>query len=386
MELILGLLILTTFTNESPQIESTPLRMPMMLMTTPTHTFVLENPIDTYEELFISYPFINDSNYLILQDGVPVASIKSICFPAIEKIEVMDENVSSIYGNYDGVINIITKRFKTDSPYSSVKLAKNPDYCQFELGRIVTNGVNPMLDIYMAGNLDTSLKIVSNIGYKYRWLNLRTFYNDKFILQGDLFSHSNFIFSKDFYSFTQQVKFHTHNIVLGIEDEVGGFVQEYWEPFPLVYIAPSVRYGYDSEIYPKLAMGYIPLFNTTIFGSITKEEKNIGFRVFESSVNYSTVNGIRTRLISPVIYNFKLGASFGKELSDLPSDSASGGLVWTCWGEYSKDFPAADIGVHLIEDLRTRMIRAELRIIDIRFFYKWKDYDISYGLFWDFWD
>lgn len=376
-------LLLTLFLSPLPPRSSTPLHLPLSLMTTPANAFIFENPIDNYEDFFISYPFLNDSsaNYLILQDGVPVSSVNSICFTGIEKIEVLDENAASSYGNYDGVINIISKRFKSSNPYSSVKIAKNPDYLEFELGKDLLLNKKRLFDVYMSGILDTAMNTNFNIGYTSKNLNLRAFYNDRLTLQGTIASNSGFTLSKDFYSFTHKVKFHNHNFVFGIQDEIGFFIQGYWEIIPLLYAAPSIRCG-DNKTYPKLALGYIPVLNLMAFGSIAGDEQTLGLRFFESSINYSTVNGIRARLLSPSILNLKLGTSLGKKLTDSPADS----LTWTCWAEYGRDFPSYNIGINLLGDLLTNMVRIELRVIDARFFYRWQDYDYSYGLFWDFWN
>ncbi|MDD5529291.1 MAG: hypothetical protein PHX21_04600 [bacterium] len=369
----------------------TALRMPMFDMTIPANIVTLSNTVDFYEDFFMSYPLLND-NFLILCDGIPISRDKIPISPSIEKIEVINENVSSTYGNYaclpegtKGVINIITKRFKPERPYSNIKWAKSPDYFQFELGRPL---FRPNITMYVAGNLDTTLKTTSNLCFNSSLVNLQAFYRDNntfgISASGGKANRSKLILTRDFYSLTQRFNISEHQLLIGVEDENGYFVQDYWEPFRLLYLVPSVRYGYDSKFYPKLGLGYVPVFNVTLFGSVTEKEQNAGIRVLESSINYSTVNGLTTRLVSPSLYNLKIGAFFGK-------DSLEGFTRWTLWGEYGKYFPSKEIGIHITGDIMSQMVRLELQIIDVKISYRVTPYNYpynyySYNIFWEFWD
>ncbi len=122
----------------------TPLRMSRLLLTTPINAYTFSTQFERYDDFFLSYPslqikndtlyYMGSSKVLVLLDGVPISSIREVCLPAIEKIEVVAQDVSSLYGKYDAVVNIITKSHKDATPYSCVKLCKNPDHLQFEFG------------------------------------------------------------------------------------------------------------------------------------------------------------------------------------------------------------------------------------------------------------
>ncbi|MDD2889894.1 MAG: hypothetical protein PHE49_04540 [bacterium] len=375
MLILLNLLICST--------SETALRIPALDMTTPANITTLSTSIDNYEDFFLSYPFITD-NFLILCDGIPISRDKIPIFPSIEKIELINENVSSTYGNYEGVINIITKRLKTERAYSNIKLAINPNYFQFEFGRQI---FIPNINMYLTGDLDTKLKSTSNLCYNSSLINLQAFYRDNNTLGISASigkaNRSKLILTRDFYSITQGFNISNHKMLLGIEDENGYFVQDYWEPFRLLYLVPSIRYGYDSKLYPKLGLGYIPMFNVTLFGSVSEKEQNAGIRILESSINYSTINGMTTRLVSPSLYNLRIGAFFCR-------DSTEGFTRWTLWGEYNKYFPSKEIGIHITGDILTQMLRMEFQIIDVKVAYTYKitPYDdyYSYSIFWEFWD
>ncbi|MDI6840583.1 MAG: hypothetical protein QMD71_07035 [bacterium] len=370
-----------------------------MLITTPSNAYSLSFAIDTPTELFISYPFIevrNDSvyfrgssNVLLLKDGVPISSLNDVCFTSIERIELLCEDASSTYGDCDAVINIITKRGKGGQPYSSIKLIKNPNHIQFELCKGLINQT-PTLDFYLAGDLNSGSKFSGNIGHKSRWTNLRLYLDKDFLIKGSV-NNLRFSLKRNFWSITQKFNLRSHllsghELLLGAEKDIGVFIQDYWELRPLVYVVPSLRYNHViSRIYPKIAIGWIPKFNMIIFGSLTQTQSNLGIRWLESSINLfknDENNGIEIRLVSPWIYNFRfIGAA-----SLLHLANQGWGDELAIFGEYKKEFRNGDIGIYILGDLASETIRAELKILDAKIFYKLKSTEPSYGLFWEFWD
>ncbi len=383
----------------------TPLRTPEILMTTPVNACVLSTSLETPEEFFISYPFIkikNDSLYfrgsqvLLLENGIPVPSLKDISFPSIERIEVLGEKASSLYGDYPAVVNFITKTFEVLSledkrAYSNIKLLKNPDHIQFEFGRAVFKN----FDFYLTGDLNATTKFKSNIGYKSRYADLRVYLDDKPFLKGSLFSFFNFLLKDDFFSLTQRFTFGNHKILFGTDAyqatcpdspalarrrdrarQAGFFVQDYWEPCPLLYIVPSLRYA--QKFCPKISIGSIPVFNMIILGSLSQNEINLGMRWLESSINLwldpqkATKIHPELRIVTPWIQNFKFTGAVGED--------------WTITGEFKKEFKNRDLGIFISGDWKNELVRFELKIIDVKIFYKLKSLEPSYGLFWEFWD
>jgi len=366
----------------------TPLRMPEILLTTPVNACILDIPIDTPLEFFLSYPFVNiqnDSIYfrgsskvLLLKDGVPISSLEDVCFPSIERIEVLGEDASSIYGDYDGVINIITKRFSGERTYSNIKLIKSPDHTQFEFSRPFPKGV----DLYLAGDLNSHTKISGNLGYKSSVANLTAYFDKEFLLKGKLFSNLKFSLlpaSRD-WSITQGFNIRNHKLLFGAEKDIGTLIQDYWEPYPLLYVVTGLRY--NEALYPKISLGWIPRLDIIVFGSLTETQINIGLRLWDSSINLfknDKEDGLEIRLVSPWIWGLKFIGAF--------TDDSQ----WTIMGEYKKEFKEGNLGLHILGDLASETVRFELKIIDAKIFYKLKmrsnlSMEPSYGLFWEFWD
>ncbi len=320
----------------------TPLRTPQILLTIPSNAYQF-TPLDQYEDFFLSYPSLNiknDSIYfrgsskvLLLLDGIPIKSLHNVCFPAIEKIELLAEHASSLYGDYDAVLNIITKKFSREQsedplPYSNIKLIKNPDHVQFELGRILSNP----FDLYISGDLDSTTKFSANLGYQSKLINIRAHYVGKayetpILLQGSLFSNFKFSLTQHFFSIIQLFNLKNHKFLLGTDSyqilnkdssSTSFFIQDYWELHPLLYLVPSARY--DKTLHPKISVGYIPQINTTIFSSLTQDQLNLGIRTFDSSINAYYMfdearQGIEAKLTTPWLWNFKLSTALDLSIS-----------------------------------------------------------------------
>ncbi len=411
----------------------TPLRIPQILLTTPSNVYQF-TPLDQYEDFFLSYPFIsikNDSIYfrgsskvLLLLDGVPIQSINDICFPGIEKIELLAEHAGSPYGDYDAVINIITKKFSREQsekhpPYSNIKLIKNPDHVQFEIGRMLSNP----FDLYISGDLDSTTKFSANLGYQSKLINLRAHYVGKayetpLLLQGSLFSNFRFSLTRHFFSIIQHLDFENHKFLLGTDSyqifdkdssSTSFFIQDYWELHPLLYLVPSMKYDKIKILHPKISVGYIPQINTTIFSSLTQDQLNLGIRTFDSSINaYYMFNeakqGIEAKLTTPWLWNFKLTTALDLSIS-FNSSTLQLFNSSTLITEYRKDFQLGkkrssqstqkgNLGVYILGDLLSETLRFELRIIDAHIFYRLNSLTFeplnsetsSYGFNWHFWN
>ena len=424
----------------------TPLRIPQILLTTPSNAYQF-TPLDQYEDFFLSYPSLNienDSIYfrgsskvLLLLDGVPIKSLHNVCFPGIEKMELLAEHAGSPYGDYDAVLNIITKKFSREqseehTPYSNIKLIKNPDHVQFELGKMLSNP----FDLYISGDLDSTTKFSANLGYQSKLINLRAHYVGKayetpLLLQGSLFSNFRFSLTRHFFSIIQHLDFENHKFLLGTDSyqifdkdssSASFFIQDYWELHPLLHFVPSLRYNVSQEsvsgkdFCPKISVGFIPQINTTIFSSLTQDQLNLGIRTFDSSINaYYMFNearqGIEAKLTTPWLWNFKLTTALDLSIS-FNSSTLQLFNSSTLITEYRKDFQLGkkrssqstqngNLGVYIFvgtkwksrtggRDLLTETLRFELRIIDAHIFYrlnpKPQSLNPSYGFNWHFWN
>ena len=463
----------------------TPLRMPQILLTTPSNAYQF-TPLDQLEDFFLSYPFIsikNDSIYfrgspkvLLLLDGVPIKSLHQVCFPGIERVELLAEHASSPYGDYDAVLNIIPKKFgSTDShpvnssdrihspqdstdfhpvnpkthlplrhsesfvchpeslachseqseeslPYSNIKLLKNPDYVQFELGKLLFKS----LDFYLSGDLNSATKWSANLGYLSKFANLKAYLfgvdsSSSYLFQCSFPSNLKFLFTEDFFSMTQYLDFRNHKLLLGTDmfntptdasnltktKNTSLFIQDYWEPRPLLYLVPSIRYDVSQDsisyeqLYPKISVGFIPYFNVLVFSSITKNQLNLGARVFDSSINFYSIQdedsqGIETRFVTPWLWDFKLTTSFDIPISPTLKLSDSSTII----AEHRKEFKNGKLGVYILAgvnlsrfnpesirgDLLTETLRLELKLMDAQIFYRLNYEEPSYGFSWHFCD
>ncbi|MBI4722245.1 MAG: hypothetical protein HY769_04495 [Candidatus Stahlbacteria bacterium] len=368
----------------------TPLRMKRLLLTTPMNVYTFTTQFERYEDFFLALPslqikndtlyYMGSSKVLVLLDGVPVSSISEVCLPAIEKIEVVAQDASSLYGKYDAVINIITKSHEDTTSYSCVKLYKNPDHLQFELGRQLFKGI----DFYLTGDMDSTSQWSTKLGYTNRFAQFQAYYSNNFILRGSLFSNFNFCVKKDYFLLTDLWTLRGHKILVGTENISAFFVQDYWEPYPLLYVVPGVRY--DTTFYPKLSLGYIPRLDMTIFGSATSSQVLLGIRVFDSSISAFRSDGkygVEARFISPWIRDFKFTlAGYIPSLLDCQSISIAD--YFTASIEYGRGFKGNELGVSVFGDLHN--LRLEVKVIDIKIFYRIQQSLPSFGLLWEFWD
>lgn len=380
-----------------PEMLETPLRMPKALMATPANATVLYPTLENYEEIFLSYPFIDtliegkpyfrgSGNVLFLKDGVPVASFKDICYPSIERVEILGENARFLYGDYDAVINVVTKRFEGGKPYSRFKFLSNPSHIQFEFGRSVWDN----FDVYLTGDLNDKDRFSCNVGYRSRYADLCVYYDSVYTFKGSLFTGLNVTLKKDYYTANQYLRFKNQEFLIGYDyfnEEQAFFVQDYWEVLPLMYIVPGARYQ-DDKVSPKLSLGWSPALNLTIYANLSCEQINCGFRWLESSINVFRQNdadivyGLETRLVTPGILGCRGIVAWGVR-QDPESEWE---YDWTIMGEFKHDFKIRNIGIYILGDWRSQTTRFELRIIDARFYYKLVWLEPSYGLSWEFWD
>jgi hypothetical protein len=371
----------------------TPLKIPRILLTTPIHSYSFSSQLDTPEDFFLSYPsleiadndslyFKGSSNVLILLNGVPISNLKDVPLPSIEKIEVVAQDVSSLYGDYDAVINIIPKSVREETPYSKVKLCKNPNHVELEFGRDLFKG----LDLYLTGDLDSASRLSANVGYAAKFVTLRSYIgSEEFMFRGSLFSSINVFAKQDFFSVTHLWPLKDHKFLTGTENGNAFFVQDYWEPRPLLYVVPGMRY--DGEWHPKISIGFIPRLDMTVFSSLTMNEALVGLRLFDSSISafrkQDNGYGVEARLVSPYVWGFRTAAacyapvSQDSQLAELLDNS-------TIMLEYHKSLKKPDIGLSALADLNN--LRLEIKIVDIRIFYRLQESSYSYGLSWEFWD
>lgn len=374
-----------------------PLRMPRILLTTPINAYAFYNPLDTPEDFFLSYPALkikNDTLYfkgyckvLLLLDGVITHSLSDVCFLGIEKVEVVAQDASSLYGDYDAVVNIITKKNTGEVPYSRVRLYKNPDYVEFEFGRYLY----PTIDFYLTSNLGPPSKFNTSISWTTKFATLRANYINEFILHGALFSKIKFYLKQDLFSVTNLLNIKGHKILLGTENGDAFFIQDYWEPYPLLYAVPSLRYEAGTgNSFPRISVGFIPHINVIVFSSLTPDQTVLGVRVQESNFSlFRYRNGeyeIETRFVSPWVLfglgGFRLTSACYIPLSDYQAikllDYSSIML------EYRRQFKEDNIGVYVLGDLNN--LRLELKIIDVRVFYRMQKTAPCFGLSWEFWE
>jgi len=366
------LLSLTTY--------STPLRLELPLFITPANVIVLSEPTDNTYDFFVTLPsikiigdsiFFRNSKTLILKDGIPISSLADVDFPSIERIEVLGEDASSLYGNTTCVINIITKTFSYDIPYSKITLARYPERKEYEFGR----NLGKNCDLYITGDVESGT-FNGNIGYRKGFADVRLYFGKKFALKGSLFSHYKFILANNYFMASSTFKFKNHTTLLGIDnhEKVGLFVEDYFRLSPILFIVPSLRY--DQEFYPKLSFGYIPRINFIAFGSITRYEINLGSRYDENTIvlyKRKGAFGINTVVASPWIK----GARFMCGLSNEK---------WSARLEYQSNFKNGNLGLHFLVDSRW-MVRIELRVIDVRLWLRLENkLHPSFGLSWEFWD
>lgn len=374
----------------------TPLRIPRILMTTPINAYDFTHQLDTPEDFFLSYPALkvkNDTLYfkgsskvLLLVDGVPVSSLNVVCFLAIDKVEVVAQNMASLYGDYDAVVNIITKKPKAEIPYSKVRLNKNPDYVEFEFGRKI---LNPF-DLNLASNLGPPSKFNANLGWAIPKIGttLRAYYIDEFILQGasqlGSCSYIKFYLKQELFSITNLCSIKRHKILLGTDNGEAFFIQDYWEPYPLLYVMPALRY--DTLFYPQISASFIPYLNVVAFSSLTQNQSLIGVRVFDFNLSvFRDKTGeyeLETRLVSPWICNFKLTLASYLQLANYQIIK----LLDYCavMLEYQQEFKKGDLGVYVLGDINN--LRLEFKIIDVKLFYRLQESSSCYGMSWEFWD
>lgn len=366
------LLGLTTYT--------TPLRLELPIFITPANVIVLREPADNMYDFFVTLPsikiigdsiFFRNSKTLILRDGVPISSLADVDFPSIERIEVLGEDASSLYGNTTCVINIITKTFSYDTPYSKITLARYPEKKEYEFGR----NLGKNCDLYVTGDIESGT-ISGNIGYKNEPADIRLYFGKKFALTGSLFSHYKFVLTNNYFIVSSTFKFKNHTTLLGIDnyEAVGLFVEDYFRVSPILFIVPSLRY--DRELYPKLSFGYIPKINLIAFGSITRHEINFGSRYNENTVvlyKRDGAFGIDATFVSPCIKGAKLTYGLSNK-------------KWSARLTYQSNFRNGNLGLHFLLDSRW-MVRVELKVIDVRLWARLEnELHPSFGLSWEFWN
>jgi hypothetical protein len=370
------------------------MRMPRLLITTPINTYIFSHQLDTAEDFFMSYPALsihNDTLYfkgsskvLLLLDGIPISSLKDISFPLIEKVEVVAQDISSLYGDYDAVINIVTKRPEPELPYS--KLNKTPDYVEFEFGNPAFCG----MDFYLAGDINSTTKFNFGLGYNSKFASVRAYYINELMLQGSLFSNTRFYLKQDFFSLTNlwalKGALKDHKFLFGTDNLKAFLIQDYWEPYPLLYVVPGIRW--EEQIYPKISVGFVPSLNTTVFASLTPNQQIVGIRVFDSAISGSRSGnkeyGAETIIYTPKIWNFKFSiSSYITSILDYKSVRLLDNSAIMV--EYQKDLKQKSMTIFITGSINT--LRAELKIIDVKFFYRLKNnLAPSYGLSWEFLD
>jgi len=367
-----ALLLITTY--------STPLRLELPLFTTPANVIVLRDPVDNTYDFFATFPsieirgdsiFFRGSKTLILKDGVPISSLADVDFPSIERIEVLGEDASSLYGDTVGVINIITKTFSYNIPYSKITLARHPERKEYEFG----SNLGKNCDLYVTGDVESGT-FNGNIGYRKEIADIRLYFGKDFALKGNFFSRYKFILAEDYFMGSSTFKFKDHTTLLGIDshEKIGLFVEDYFMLSPILFIVPSLRY--DVRFYPKISFGYIPRINFIAFGSITTHEINLGSRYKENVIvlyRKDGVFGINTAFASSWIKGIRF-------LGGLSNEN------WSLRFEYKASFRDGNLGLHFLADSR-KMARMELRVIDVRLWARaQKGFHPSFGLSWEFWD
>jgi hypothetical protein len=371
------LLLITTY--------STPLRLELPLFTTPANVIVLREPIDNISDFFVTFPgieiigdsiFFRDLKALILKDGVPVSSLADVDFPSIERIEVLGEDASSLYGNAGGVINVVTKTFNYDIPYSKITLTRYlgdtlKGRKEYEFG----SNLGKSFDVYVTGDVEKET-FNGNIGYRKKFADIRLYFGKDFALKGNLFSRYKFVLAEDYFMASSTFKFKNHTALLGFDthDKISLFVQDYFMLSPILFIVPSVRYG--AKFNPKLSFGYIPKLNFIAFGSITRDEINLGARYKENAIalyRKDGVFGINTTFASPWIKGVRLMGGLSNKDPSLRFD-------------YKASFRDGNLDLYVLADSR-KMARIELRVIDVRLWARVEtDSYPSVGLSWEFWD
>ncbi|MCH7760815.1 TonB-dependent receptor [candidate division TA06 bacterium] len=306
---------------------------------------------------------------LFLLDGVPINDIQTggldltfIPLNWIERIEVLKEGASSLYGAnaVGGVVNIITKSFKGGRSYSRVALGRGSfetSRTEFEFGR----GIGKKNRIYLTGDF-LNTDGFQNEEYKLRagsgkWA-IDPLNGWKVTLSGNYFKGEREIYPDDTLDVRRSVlrlhlqkddsdlslsyrdewqrnkKGEDQNRILGAESllrlpsllvgleggakwgkgeemvEGGIFLESEREIFPLLRIIPMLRGDansvYGAEISPKLSLGYTASLDFHLFASVGQSFRAPTFEELFGAGGDSTLNPEKT-------FSSNLGAQYRYE-------------------------------------------------------------------------
>ncbi len=384
--MFLLLLILPT-SNFSLPTSYASMRMEQMLLLTPMNTYILDKPGERIEDFFLSRSTFYARSTLLCIDGVPLPNYSIaqllnegiIPFLAIDHIEILQED-AGIWGNYDEVINIVTKRAQK-KPYSKILFTKNPTSSNFVFGREIRKDI----DIYTS--MQDSI-FWGTCGYKIKNGEFRVFLLKNLPIFKADYSGMHTEWSKDYFSLFSNINIKNHRICYGgdrFNDTTKIFLIDHFELFRLLYLAPSIRY--DGTFYSKISLAYILNINTSIFCSYSEKDFNTGIRFYENRIILCQKigeNGLDFYSKIDLFENFRIRYN----LSGLENPSYI--VDYNLLLEYSKEFSQKKLGVKVscnIANNKDNFIRLGFRILDVEFHYRFiQDEEPFYGFSWEFWN